>query len=158
MRGRPLQDFFAFIEAPQQRGSSRLQLQLPAPRRAAPIVRDPQRRGGTNAIDLDFGGRRRGGPDPDDDNGNITGEDVLPGYEVKGGPPEYGRTVTVDLGGADVRLHITGTTPVGSSHQSQSPETPSEVADSSLQTSHPLDDQLPRPPPPSYTPDMAPSQ
>ena len=95
VRNRPLRDFFTFIEAPQQRGD------VPSPwstrpnpqtrEGLTPVPFNQRRRGITRATDIDSEGRRQGGPDPDDANADITEKDVLPAYEVKGGPPNYGQ-------------------------------------------------------------------
>ncbi|KAF9781200.1 hypothetical protein BJ322DRAFT_1079601 [Thelephora terrestris] len=142
VRNRPLRDFFAFIEAPQQRGSSA----RPSPGGLTPIPLGQRRRVLTRAADVDSGGRRGGRPDPDDA-GSLTEKDVLPAYEIKGGPPNYSQFLAVNLGtSTNARLQITETVPVGAS-QSQSLETSSNP---SVQTG--LDVPLPPLPPPSYSP------
>jgi hypothetical protein len=142
VRNRPLRDFFAFIEAPQQRGSSA----RPSPGGLTPIPLGQRRRVLTRAADVDSGGRRGGRPDPDDAS-SLTEKDVLPAYEIKGGPPNYSQFLAVNLGtSTNARLQITETVPVGAS-QSQSLETSSNP---SVQTG--LDVPLPPLPPPSYSP------
>jgi len=133
-RGRPLHDFFTFIEAsPNGTG-------LPL---------NQQRTGPTRAEDIDSEGRRVGGPDPDDANGSITEKDILPAYEVKGGPPNYKQLLGVDLGAeANARSQFTETAPVEMLPQSRPVETGSGPTHPS-----PIPDiQPPRPPPPSYIP------
>jgi hypothetical protein len=117
-RNRPLRDFFTFIEAPRQRGDSPPWTTQPNPRvrdsGITPIPLTQQSRGRTRATDIDSEGRRVGGPDPDDAHGDGTEKDVLPAYDVKGGPPKYGQFLAVDLGtGTNARLQITETAPVG---------------------------------------------
>jgi len=143
-RDRPLQDFFSFIEAPstqQQTGSGSIPL-------------NQQRTGRTRARDIDSEGRRVGGPDPDDTNGDVTEKDVLPAYEVKGGPPIYNQSSDVDLGTrTDARLQTTAEpVPAGTFPQSQPVETGSGSTNPSTHPSPVLDVQPPRPPPPSYIP------
>jgi len=137
-RGRPLHDFFAFIEARPTEGG------LPL---------NQQRMATTRAADIDSEGRRVGGPDPDDVNGNVTEKDVLPAYEVKGGPPNYNQVLDVDLGtGTNASSQITETLPAETIHQLQPVETGSG---STVPPTHPSpvsDVQLPRPPPPSHIP------
>ncbi|KAF9646431.1 hypothetical protein BDM02DRAFT_3024539 [Thelephora ganbajun] len=159
-RDRPLRDFFTFIEAPKQRGGPSLRLMRPNPRTRnsgfALRPLDRQRRGRTRAADTDFEGRRAHGSDSGDTNGNVTGGDVLPSYEVKGGPPNYSQFLIVDPGtGADARSQITEAMPVGTSPRPQLAETGSGIADPSNQPSTTLDVQLPHPPPPSYSPGTA---
>jgi hypothetical protein len=83
----------------------------------------------TRGTDVDSEGRRRGGPDPDDANGDLAEKDVLPAYEVKGGPPNYNQSPQPQTLGA-----CEGT------------------SNPSVQTGPILDVQLPSPPPPSYSP------
>jgi len=139
-RGRPLHDFFTFIEAPPSSG-------LPL---------NQQRIGTTRAADIDSEGRRVGGPDPDDANGNVTEKDVLPAYEVKGGPPNYNQFLGVDSGtGANARSQITETVPVETRPQSQPVETGSGSTNLPTHPSPVSGLQPPRPPPPSYIPATA---
>ena len=159
-RNKPLRDFFAFIEAPQPRAGS-----PPWPMRLNPRTRDSgltsipfhyQRRGRTRATDVDSEGRRAGGPDPDDTNGDVTEKDVLPAYEVKGGPPNYGQPLAVDSRtGTNARLQVTETVPIGTFPQSQLAETSSGTTNPSTRPSPPSGVQLPHLPPPSYTPGTA---
>ena len=154
-RDRPLQDFFSFIEAPQRGGGSSPGRTRPPSPGLTPIPLGRQRRGQTRGTDIDSEGRRGGEPDPDDVNGDRTGKDILPAYEVKGGPPNYSRFLAVDLGtGTNARLQVTETVPVEMSPQSQPPEAGSEVSNLPVQASPLPDIQLPTPPPPSYSPEM----
>ena len=122
----------------------------------APISLDRRGRGQTRATDTDSEGRRGGRPDSDDPNGDVTEGDLLPAYEVKGGPPNYKQFLAVDLGtGTNARLQISETLPVGTSLQPQSPGASPETTNPSVQTNPPPDIQLPRPPPPSYCPEMS---
>lgn len=153
-RNRPVGDFFTFIEAPQQQGGS---LTRPNTRSRdsglRPIPFDQQRRGGARATDVDSQGRRLGGSDPDDVNGDVTEKDVLPAYEVKGGPPNYSQFLAVNLRtDANTSLQVTSTAPVGTSPQSRPVEASSRTTNSSTQPSLGFDVQLPPPPPPSYSP------
>ena len=152
-RNRPLRDFFTFIEAPRQaRGSSQGPMR-PSPDVSTSMPSNRQGRERARATDIDSGGRRGGGPDPDDTNGDFTEKDILPAYEVKGGPPNYNRFLAVDLGtSTNARLQITETVPVGRSPQSQLLEASSGTTNPSVQTSSTLDVRLPHPPPPSYSP------
>ena len=151
-RNRPLRDFFAFIEAPQPRGGSS-SWSIPRNGGLAPITFNHQREGRTRAIDIDSEGRRVGGPDPDDPDGDVMEKDILPAYEVKGGPPNYGQPVAVDLGtGTNARLQVTETVLVGTFPQSQLAETSSGTTNPSTQPSPPSNVQLPHLPPPSYAP------
>lgn len=112
--------------------------------------------GRTRATDVDSEGRRAGGPDPDDANSDITEKDAPPAYEFKGGPPDYGQFLAVDLGtGTNARLQITETVPVGTYPQSQLVGTSSGATNPSTQLNPALGVQLPHPPPPSYTPTKA---
>ena len=145
VRGRPLREFFAFIEAPQQRGSSSQSSTRPNPSGG-------RRRVLTRAADVDSEGRREGGRDADDAEGNLTEKDLLPAYEVKGGPPNYSQFLAVDLGtSTNARLQITEAMPVGTS-QSQLVETSSGTSDLPAQTRPVLGIPLPHLPPPSYSP------
>jgi len=138
-RNRPLRDFFTFIEAPHQREGLSAWSTRPTP---IPLGR--QRVARTYATDVDSEGRRLGGPDPDDVNGDVTEKDVLPAYEVKGGPPNYSQFLAVNPGtDTNTGLQITGTASV---------ETSSQTANSSTQPSPGLHLQLPAPPLPSYNP------
>jgi len=157
-RNRPLRDFFTFIEAPQQRESSAPWSMRPNLRSRGsgltPIPLGRQRVGRTRATDIDSGGRRLGGPDLDDTNGDVTEKDVLPAYEVKGSPPNYSQFLAIDLGTAtNTRLQVTETAAVGTTFpRSQPVETGSGTTNSSTQPSPGLDFQLPHPPPFSYNP------
>lgn len=156
-RNRPLRDFFTFIEAPQQRGASTPWSIRPNPQTRdsglTPIPPNRQGRVRTRATDIDSEGRRAGGPDPDDANGDVTEKDVLPAYEVKVGPPNYSQFLAVDLGtGTNARLQITETVPVGTFPQSRLVETSSGATNLPIQPSPALDVQLPHPPSPSYSP------
>ena len=139
-RGRPLHDFFTFIEAAPTGGPSQTGGGLPL---------NQQRIGTTHAADIDSEGRRVGGPDPDDANGNVTEKDVLPAYEVKGGPPNYNHFLGVDLGtGANARSQVTETAPAETFPQSR----PVETSSGSTPPSPVSDVQPPLPPPPAYIP------
>lgn len=115
-----------------------------------PVPLNRQRDGRTRATDIDPEGRRAGGPDLDGANGDGTEKDILPAYEIKGGPPNY---LAVDLGGGtNPRLQITETVAAGTLPPSQPVETSSGATDPSTQPSPAPGGQLPRPPPPSYIP------
>jgi len=157
---RPLRDFFVFIEAPQQSGGSSPWSIRPNSRARdsglTPMSLNLQRIGRTRATDIDSEGRRAGGPDPDDVNSDIMEKDVLPAYEVEGGPPDYGQFLAVDLGtGTNTRLQMTETVPVGPYPQSHLVGTSSGTMDPPTQLDPALDVQLPHPPLPSYTPAKA---
>ena len=159
-RNRPLRDFFTFIEAPQQRGSLPPWSMRPNFRSRdsglTPISPGRQRIGRTRAADTDHEGRRLGGPDPDDTNGDATEKDALPAYEVKGSPPNYSQFVAVDLGRAtNPRLRDTETVVVGTFPRSQAVETSSGTTNPSTRSSPGLDVQLPHPPPLLHTPASA---
>lgn len=148
-RGRPLRDFFAFIEAPQQRGGLPQGSIQPNYCGLTHIPPNRETRGQTSAADTDPEGRREGVPDPDDTNGDHTGRDVLPAYEVKGGPPNYNQFLAVDLGtGTNARLQVTGTVSPQSQSLGVRSGTPPQISPT-------LDARLPRPPPPSYCPGLA---
>jgi len=162
-RNRPLRDFFVFIEAPQQRGDSSRWPIRPNPRTRdsglTPAPLNRQRRERARAEDIDREGRRVGGPDPDDANGDVTEKDVLPAYDVKGGPPNYNQFLAVGLGsGTNARLQITETMPVGTSPRPHPVGAHSETTNPSPQLNPALIAQLPRPPPPSYSPVTATSR
>lgn len=128
----------------------------PGPLDLALMPSDRQTRERTQATDIDSEGRRGGGPDPDDPNGDLTEKDVLPAYEVKGGPPNYSQFLAVDLGtSTNARLQITETVPVGRSQSLELLEPRSGTSDQSVQTSPVLDVRLPHLPPPSYGPGTA---
>jgi len=149
---RPLREFFACIEAPQRGGSSQGSMR-PGPVDLALTPLNRQGRERTQATDIDPEGRRGGGPDPDDTSGDLTGKEILPAYEVKGGPPNYSQLLAVDLGtSTNARLEITETMPVGRSPRSQSLEAYSGTSNFPAQTNPTLVVQLPHPPPPSYIP------
>jgi len=117
-----------------------------------PIPPDRQRIGRTRAIDTDSEGRRLGGPDPDDTNGDVTEKDILPAYEVKGGPPNYSQLLAVDLGTAtNARLQDTEAVAIGTLPRSQLVETSPRTTNPPTQPSPGLDIQLPHPPPLSYS-------
>jgi len=126
---RPLRDFFTVIEAPHQRAGPPQALTRPTPNNATTTPPVRQGREPTRGTDVDSEGRRGGGPDPDDANGDLTEKDVLPAYEVKGGPPNYIQ-----------------------SPQPQSLGAREGTSNPSVQASPILDIQLPSPPPPSYNP------
>jgi len=156
-RNRPLRDFFTFIEAPQQRGSPSPWSMRPNLRSRGsgltPIPLGRQRVGRTRATDIDSEGRRLGGPDLDDTNGDVTEKDVLPAYEVKGSPPDYSQFVAIDLGTAtNTRLQVTEAVAVDTFPRSQPVETSSGTTNLSTQPRPGLDVQLPHPPPFSYNP------
>ena len=160
VRNRPLRDFFTFIEAPQQRGD------VPSPwstrpnpqtrEGLTPVPFNQRRRGITRATDIDSEGRRQGGPDPDDPNADVTEKDVLPAYEVKGGPPNYGQFPAVDSGtDPNSRLQTTETVSVGTFSRSQLAESSSGITNPSTQLSPASDVHLSLPLPPSYSPATA---
>ena len=104
-------------------------------------------------MDTDSQGRRLGGPDPDDTNGDVIEKDILPAYEVKGGPPNYSQFLAVDLGTAtNARLQDAETVAVGTLPRSQRVETSSGTTNPLTQPSPGLYIQLPHPPPLSYSP------
>jgi len=143
-RNRPLQDFFTFIEAPRQIDSSPWSIRSNPRAQDRRLSRTPtggQRRGRTRAADTDRDGRRGGGPDPDDANGDATEKDALPPYEVKGGPPNYGQFLAVD-------------TRISANARPRIAETLSETTNPLTQPCPAPDTQpeLPHPPPPSYNP------
>ena len=153
-RGRPLQDFFSFIEAPPAGGWSPSTQRWRQTRSEIPL--DQQRAGTIRATDIDSEGRRVGGPDPDDINGDVTEKDALPAYEVKGGPPNYNHFLDIDLGtGTNPRLQTTETMPVGTVPQPQLVEPGSETTNPPTHPSPASVIQPPRPPPPSYNPATA---
>lgn len=159
---RPLRDFFSFIEAPQRRGLSPPSIRpnfQPRESGLTPIPLQQQRRGRTHATDVDSEGRRLGGPDPDDFNGDVTEKDVLPAYEIKGGPPNYNQFLAVDPG-ADTngRSQITETALIETFPRPQLVEAGSRTIYSPNQPTPGLNIQLPRPPPPSYSPVSATSR
>lgn len=157
-RNRPLGDFFTFLEAPQQGGGPSQGPTQPIPDNITLIPPASQRRERTHATDIDSEGRRGGGPDPDNAIGDLTEKDVLPAYEVKGGPPNYGQFVAVDLGtSTNASLQATETVPAQRSPQSsQLLEASPGTSYPSIQTSSVLGVWLPPPPPPSYNPGTPP--
>ena len=107
----------------------------------------------TCAADVDSEGRRQGGPDPGDTNADVTEKDVLPAYEVKGGPQNCGQFPAVDSGtDTNSRLQTAEATSVGTFSRSQLAETSSGTINPSNQLSPTSDVHLSLPLPPSYSP------
>jgi len=127
------------MEAPRIRGSPSPPPALPRLQSrgggSTPIPLGLQGRGRGRSAGINSEGRRLGGPDSSDTSGGATESDILPMYEVKGGPPNYTQFLAVDLG-----------TP-GANATFQGPG----MADQLPRPNPGLDAQLPRPPPPSYT-------
>lgn len=132
------------MEAPRRRGG--FSPPLPRPRLQSrgggstpiPLGLQGRGRGRGAGMDSEGEGRRLGGQDSSNASSDVTEGDALPMYEVKGGPPNYTQSLAVDLG-------------TGANGTFQGPG----IADQSAQRNPGLDAQLPRPPPPSYTPGTA---